>query len=76
MLRKTLRDCEHGHKSQSGTLQLLPASARGEDIEIFAIAAFENLSLEVFVLLFCFHLGFVNVSLVMNRLLPINTSVS
>lgn len=37
-------------------------SARGEDIEIFAIAAFENVSLDVFVLLFCLHLGFVNVS--------------
>lgn len=48
-------------------------SARGEDIEIFAIAAFENLSLDVFVLLFCLHLGFVNVSLVRNRHLP-NTS--
>lgn len=38
-------------------------SASVEDIEIFAIAALENLLLDVIVLLFCLHLGFVNVSL-------------
>ena len=54
MLRRTLRDCEKGHKSEK-TLQLLLVSACGEHIEIFAIAAFENLSLDVFVLSFCLH---------------------
>lgn len=39
---------------------MLLVSARGEDIEIFVIAAFENLSLDVFVLLFSLHLGFVS----------------
>lgn len=48
MLRRTLRDSEQGHKSPRRTLQLLLATARGEDIEIFAIASFENLSLDVF----------------------------
>lgn len=61
--RRTLRDWEQGHKSPRRTLQLLLVSARGEDIEIFAIAPFETLSLDVFVLLFCLHMGFVNVSL-------------
>ena len=42
---------------------MLPVSARGEDVQIFAIASFENLSLDVFVLLSCLNLGFVNVSL-------------
>lgn len=42
---------------------MLLVSACGKDIEIVAIASIETLSLEVFVLLFCLLLGFVNVSL-------------
>lgn len=42
---------------------MLFVSASGEAVEIFDIASFQNLSLDVFVLLFCLHLGFVNVSL-------------
>lgn len=63
VLRRTLRDSEQGHKSPRRTLQLLLVTARGEDIEIFAIASFENLSLDVFVLLFCLHSCFINVPL-------------
>ena len=66
--RSTPRDCKQGHKSQSRTLQLLLVSACCEDTEIFAIATFEKLALDVFVLLFCLHLGFANMSLVINRL--------
>lgn len=39
------------------------AAARGEGVGIFAIAPFESLSLGMFVLLFCLHVGFVNMSL-------------
>lgn len=58
MLKRILRDCEYRHKSQRRTLQLLPVSACGEDIEIFAIATLEDLSLDVIVVIILFTLGF------------------
>lgn len=57
MLKRALNDGEQEDKSPGRSLQLVFVSCCGEDIQIFAIAAVENLFLYMLVLLFSLHSG-------------------
>lgn len=47
-----------GRKSCARTLQLLPVSPCGKDIEIFAIASFQSLAVKCAAAIILFTLGF------------------